>query len=84
MNIDAKAIEEMNSVEFSFEVLYDAQKIGVESLFVMVFENLEAPEEPIRLWIYLDRYMACVQCGLSLTLLIFTALHHRHDNGGEG
>lgn len=47
----------MTSVKFSFEVLYDAQKIGVESLFVMVFENLNTPEEPIRMWIYLDRYM---------------------------
>lgn len=47
----------MNTVEFSFEVLYDTQKIGVESLFIMVFENLDEPDNLIRLWVYLDRYM---------------------------
>ncbi|VDM31174.1 unnamed protein product [Hydatigera taeniaeformis] len=60
LNVDSKATESMTSIEFSFEVLYDAQKIGVESLFVMVFENLNNPDEPIRIWIYLDRYMVYV------------------------
>lgn len=60
LNVDSKATENMTSVKFSFEVLYDAQVIGVESLFVMVFENLNEPEEPIRIWIYLDRYMVYV------------------------
>uniref|UniRef100_A0A5K3FHX5 Laminin subunit alpha-1 n=1 Tax=Mesocestoides corti TaxID=53468 RepID=A0A5K3FHX5_MESCO len=59
LNIATPRPQRMGTVEFSFEVLYDSQKIGVESLFVMVFESSDS-EDLVHLWIYLDRYMLFV------------------------
>ncbi|VUZ56348.1 unnamed protein product [Hymenolepis diminuta] len=72
LNINSKTLEGMNTVEFSFEVLYDTQKIGVESLFIMVFENLDEPDSLVRLWVYLDRYMVYVSDGTMEEKVSFT------------
>lgn len=66
----------MTTVEFSFEVLYDAQKIGIESLFVMVFGNLEEPDSPLRLWVYLDRYMVNIR---TLKIVMVANIIHKRS-----